>query len=81
MKTRLSERRDFFATNCPDSEIEKRTPRTVVGVRDELIRRGIIPISRKAGDVFESYNDKDMERLRCLVRFEYADDMISSSNS
>lgn len=72
-------RRDFFATTCLESELKARMPATVGEMRDELIRRKIIPSDRKHGDVMRSYTEKDSQKLKCILRFEYADEMISAS--
>lgn len=73
-------KREFFAATCPESEINARMPETVGAMRDELIRRGMIPPNRKTGDVLRSYTEKDRQKLRCIIRFEYADEMLSLSN-
>lgn len=75
----LMTRRDFFAATCPESELKARTPATVGEMRDELIRREIIPSDRKQGDVMRSYRERDSQKLKCILRFEYADEMIAAS--
>lgn len=72
-------RRDALATGCTEDELERRLPLTVGEMRAELIRRGIIPVARKHGDVLRSYTDADTHKLRCLIRYEYADEMIAAS--
>ena len=68
--------RDYFAARCPDSWVERHSPKTVGDVRDTLIARGIIPADRKQGDVFKSYDDNDRITLGALIRYDYADAML-----
>ena len=81
MKTENISKRDYFAATCPEGEIDSRIPDTFGAMRDELIHRGMIPTSRRSGDVLRSYSKKDQQKLRCIIRFEYADDMVSLSNA
>lgn len=70
--------RKELAASCPDSEIEIRLPKTIGDMRDELIERGIIDGRRKNVDVLYSYSQGHVNKLRCLLRYEYADDMIKA---
>jgi hypothetical protein len=70
--------RDLFAIHCPKDWLKRNTPSTVGGMRDELIKRGIIPASRKNGDVMRSYSDSEAEGLHMALRYEYADAMMAA---
>lgn len=79
MNKSIENDRKYFAATCSDSEINRRIPETIGGILDELIRRGIVPENRKNVDITRSYKPEDINKLRCLVRFEYADEMIELS--
>lgn len=70
------DRRDFFAATCTERELEERMPKTIGAIRDELIARGIM----KSPPLDKFYEEKDCNKLRCILRFEYADEMIAVSN-
>ena len=71
--------RAMLAALCPKDELDEMMPQTVGKLSDELIRRNIIP--RRNSDRVQRYTDADRLRLRCLLRYEWADAMLSVSNS
>lgn len=70
--------RDYFAASCSHGEIKHRLPSTIGEMRDELIKRKLIPENKKHVDVFKSYTEKDVQKLKAIIRYEYADDMLEA---
>lgn len=69
--------RDYFAAHCPFSWLDKFVPRTIGGIRDALIKEGIIPADRaKYHDVCRSYNDEEYSKLLVAYRWKYAELMM-----
>ena len=69
-------RRDNLAISCSEDELARRLPKTQGDIREEMRKRGfnLDPVRN-----YTYYSDKDMNRLRCLLRYEYADDMMAAS--
>lgn len=66
--------RDYFAAHCEQEEIEIRLPSTVGDMAARLKREGIIgPWT----DIIRAYGPADVQKLRSILRYEYADSMIA----
>lgn len=67
--------RDYFAATCPENEVADRMPKTIGGIRDRLIELNRIP-NIQVQSVVGSYSDSDVQWLRAMIRYQYADDML-----
>lgn len=70
--------RDYFAAKCSDDEVAQRIPKTVGGIADRLVALGWITVESREADVTRCFDARRVQRLRALVRYEYADDMIAA---
>ena len=69
--------RDYFAAHCAQEEIDMRLPGTVGDMAERLKREGIIgPWT----DIIRAYGPADVQKLRAILRYEYADAMIAERN-
>jgi len=70
--------RDYFAANCPHEEVEDRIPKTCGDLADIFVALGWVSMERRNRSVINCYTERHVQRLRALVRYEYADDMLTA---
>jgi hypothetical protein len=70
--------RDWFAAHCPDSEVDARMPRTIGDLADRFVKLGWVSLYARKMDAPTCYTKDHVQRLRALVRYEYADAMIAA---
>lgn len=75
--------RDYFAVRCPAEEIKDRMPKTLGELADAYVWHGWIDEQKRKSvrsvtDLRELEDPKLHRRLRAIVRYEYADDMLEA---
>lgn len=74
----MIERRIYLAASCSEDELNRRLGSTIGEIAENLARHGLI--KRGWSSAIDAYTERDVEKLRCILRYEFADDMLKALN-